>query len=149
MRMKRQIWITHGSPCLKFRAEICSFPKMKVHFYSSLFISRVRGSKKINWLVNIPNRITHCTCNNYYVFVALEFEFRYALDIDAEMRELWSIEWCGVLRCVLGVCHLCFAIILIRESKKFNLGKRTKYSPEAHCESPQGVQREETQDKRR
>ena len=38
------------------------------------------------------------------------FEFRDAFEIDAEMRELWSIEWHGVLRRVFRVCNLWFAL---------------------------------------
>ena len=34
------------------------------------------------------------------------FEFRDTFEIDAEICELWSIEWRCVLRRVVGVCNL-------------------------------------------
>ena len=46
-----------------------------------------------------------------YVFVAPEF--RHAFESDAEICQLWSIEWHGVLRLVVGVCTL-LCIILVR-----------------------------------
>ena len=41
-----------------------------------------------------------------YVFVALEF--RHAFESDAEISELWSIEWLGILHLVVGVYFTLF-----------------------------------------
>ena len=38
------------------------------------------------------------------------FKFRDALENDVEIRELWSIEWRGVLRANLGANPLCFTL---------------------------------------
>ena len=50
------------------------------------------------------NKVPVCSCSSG----VQAFEFRDAFEIDAEIRELWSIKWRGVLR-MLGL-----RVILIR-----------------------------------
>ena len=93
------------------------------------------------WVVPLESRTDHRMGSLEHIFAALSerfnsktkdnkefictsgvqaFEFRDTFEIDAEICELWSIEWRCVLRRVVGVCNLCFAL--------YHLG-RTRIQP--------------------
>ena len=72
---------------------------------------------------NSKPRIIKCICSSG----VQAFKFRDAFESDAEIRELWSIEWLNVLRLMLGrVPQPLLRNILIKESEKFHLGTRQK-----------------------
>ena len=48
--------------------------------------------------------------------------FRNAFENDIEMCELWSIEWHGVLRRMVGVCNFCFVLYQLGRARNSTSG---------------------------